>query len=148
MNKNPIMTVFASMIIVFILNNFELIKKEKLKFLYYRNWKSYDIKIITLEFLNFILPAFIATVPMAVIGYFPPRAFLAYELMFVIVLAKNVTIISEYFDKEQILAKSETSTEATINMKMLKKRYCICNCFNCIFIDCFWKIFNKHISTN
>ncbi len=99
-NIFPIITVIFSMIIVFVLNNWEKIKKDKIKF---KDWKIYDTEVLKVEFLHFILPALIATIPMAIIGYFPPRAFLAYELMFMIVFAKNVTIISEYFEKKDIL---------------------------------------------
>lgn len=102
LNAGPLLCVILSMIIVFVLHNFELIKTEKLKFLKRENWKKYNTEIIRLEFLHFILPALIATLPMAIISYFPPRAFLAYELMFMIVLAKNVTIIAEHFEEKNI----------------------------------------------
>ena len=36
---------------------------------------------------------------MAYIGYFPPRAFLAYETMYMIVFAKNICFIAKYFEK-------------------------------------------------
>ena len=102
LNIVPIIFVILSMILVFILHNLELIKIEKSKIFKKENLKKLDIKIIKTEILYFILPALIATVPMAVISYFPPRAFLAYELMFMIVLAKNVTIISERFEEKDI----------------------------------------------
>ena len=42
---------------------------------------------------------------MAIISYFPPRAFLAYETMFMIVLTKNVCYLAEKFNKyEKIIA--------------------------------------------
>lgn len=58
-----------------------------------------DIKLVKCEFLYFILPAIIATVPMAIISYFPPRAFLPYELMFMIVIATNIAFVAKYFEK-------------------------------------------------
>lgn len=92
-NKWPLITVFVSMITVFVLTNINKIKEKNIKL------KEYDWAIIKEEFLHFILPAFIATIPMAIISYFPPRAFLAYETMFMIVLAKNVSYIFEHFEK-------------------------------------------------
>ncbi len=102
-NKRPIQFVIWSMVIVFVLENLEMNKDEKIAIFKFQNFKNYNYKILKEEFLYFILPALLATLPMAVIGYFPPRAFLAYELMFMIVLAKNVTIISEYLDTKSIL---------------------------------------------
>lgn len=100
-NKVPLLFVFLSMIIVFILENIEKIKKQKGFSI--KKLKEYDISTIKIEILYFILPAIIATIPMAVIGYFPPRAFLAYEVMFMIVLSKNVIIIAKYFEKHNVL---------------------------------------------
>ena len=40
---------------------------------------------------------------MAIITYFPPRAFLAYEVMFMIVFARNIVIISKELNKYNIL---------------------------------------------
>lgn len=97
--KKHLIVLAISMIIVFVLSNLELIKKEKIKFILFRNWKNYDIKIVKEELLYFILPALIGTVPMAVISYFPPRAFLPYEVMFMIPFAKNVVYIAKYFEK-------------------------------------------------
>lgn len=102
-NKGPIKAVFFSMLVAFVIQNIELFKKQDFNPFYLKNWKQYDIQIFKTELLHFILPILIATLPMAVIGYFPPRAFLAYELMFAIVLAKNVTIIAEHFDEKNIL---------------------------------------------
>lgn len=92
-NKWPLLVTLASIITVFIVTNIDKIKVRNFKF------KEYDFEIVKEEFLFFILPAFIATVPMAVIAYFPPRAFLAYEAMFMIVLAKNVYYLAEHFEK-------------------------------------------------
>lgn len=128
LNIGPLMAVILSMLLVFVLENIDIIKIEKLNFLKLESLKKCEYKTLKLEFLNFILPALIATIPMAIVGYFPPRAFLAYELMFSIVLAKNVTIISEYLKKKDILiaiisivltlivfAKYSPSTLAQIN---------------------------------
>lgn len=98
-NKNVLCVVFLSIIVVFILENIELIKKEKIGFIKLRFWKSYNVDVLKEEILHFIVPALIATLPMAIISYFPPRAFLAYEVMFMIVLSKNVCIIADYFEK-------------------------------------------------
>ena len=102
-NKSTIKTVFISIIIAFIIQNIELFKRPDFNPFYFKNWKQYDIQIFKTELFHFILPILIATLPMAVIGYFPPRAFLAYELMFAIVLAKNVTIIADYFDEKNVI---------------------------------------------
>lgn len=96
-NKGVLIVVFASMIIAFICENFEILKIEKFKGLRKANYST-----IKIETLNFIIPSLIASLPMAIIGYFPPRAFLAYEVMFMIVLAKNVYIISEKLGKNYI----------------------------------------------
>lgn len=90
-NKGPILITVLSIMSVIIVNNFDKIKKKNFKL------KEYDFEIVKEEFLFFILPALIATLPMAVISYFPPRAFLAYETMFMIVLAKNVYYLAERF---------------------------------------------------
>lgn len=97
-NKGVLIAVFASMIIAFICENFEILKSNKIKGLKKANYST-----IKIEILNFILPSLIASLPMAIIGYFPPRAFLAYEVMFMIVLAKNVDIISKKIEKNYIL---------------------------------------------
>ena len=89
----PILITVLSMTIVFMIENFDKVKVKNFKL------KEYNGDIIKEEFLFFILPALIATLPMAVISYFPPRAFLAYETMFMIVLAKNVYYLAEKFNK-------------------------------------------------
>lgn len=94
-NKWVILTVLTSIIAVFVFENLDVIKNKKIKQANYTTLK--------IEFLNFILPSLIATIPMAVIGYFPPRAFLAYEVMFMIVFAHNVFIISEKLEKKYIV---------------------------------------------
>ncbi len=98
-NIYVLITVIVSIIIIFILNNIEIIKREKTKCLNPLNWKKFNYGIVKEELLFFILPALIATIPMAVISYFPPRAFLSYEVMFMIVFSKNVCFIAEYFKK-------------------------------------------------
>ena len=92
-NKWVLITVLLSMIAVFVVTNYEKIKNKDFKI------KEYDFSLIKEEGLFFVLPALIATLPMAVISYFPPRAFLAYEVLFMIVLAKNVYYLAEYFGK-------------------------------------------------
>lgn len=89
-NKKVLEVVFISMIAVALSENYELFKNDNIK-----NIKKINLKIVKEEFIYFILPALIATIPMAFISYFPPRAFLAYEVMFMIVLSKNVTILIE-----------------------------------------------------
>ena len=92
-NKWVLITVLLSMIAVFVVTNYEKIKNKDFKM------KEYDFSLIKEEGLFFVLPALIATLPMAVISYFPPRAFLAYEVLFMIVLAKNVYYLAEHFGK-------------------------------------------------
>lgn len=55
------------------------------------------------EILFFILPAIIATIPMAIIANFPPRAFLPYEVLFMIILSKNVTVLAKKFEKYNVV---------------------------------------------
>lgn len=43
----------------------------------------------------YIVPVLIATIPMIIIGYFPPRAFLAYETLFAVLIADNTYRIFE-----------------------------------------------------
>ena len=90
-NSGPILVTVISMIIVCIVENWNKLKLKDLKI------KEYNFGILKEELLYFIIPALIATLPMAVIAYFPPRAFLAYETMFMIVLAKNVYYLAEKF---------------------------------------------------
>ncbi len=97
-NKGVLITVFASMIIAFICENFDVLKLEKFKGLKKSNYST-----IKMEICNFIIPSLIASLPMAIIGYFPPRAFLAYEVMFMIILAKNVYIIFENLENNYIV---------------------------------------------
>ncbi|MCI8277264.1 MAG: hypothetical protein HFJ46_05005 [Clostridia bacterium] len=97
--KKHLIIVGVSMLVAFILSNINVIKEEKTKCILPKNWKKYDISIIKKEVLYFILPALIGTLPMLVISYFPPRAFLPYEAMFMIVLSANVQYIAEYFKK-------------------------------------------------
>lgn len=92
-NICPLLVTVISMIAVVVVKNLDKIKNKNFKL------KEYNLDIIKEEFLFFILPALIATLPMAIIAYFPPRAFLAYETMFMIVLAKNVYYLSENFKK-------------------------------------------------
>lgn len=95
-NKWVLITVLVSMIIAFVFENFEVFKNKK-------NIKDANFSEIKIQILNFIAPSLVATIPMAVIGYFPPRAFLAYEVMFMIVFARNVYIISEKLQEKYLL---------------------------------------------
>ena len=128
-NQRPLKWVLFSMVIVFILENIKVLKDdENVNISFKRNYKKLDYTLVKEEFLHFILPALIATVPMAIISYFPPRAFLAYEVMFMIVFAKNVTYVIEYFKNYEkliavcailatlfLFAKFSPSTLAQIN---------------------------------
>ena len=95
-NKFVLLAVLVSMILAFIIQNFKIIKQNK-------NLKKLNYIEIKNQFLYFILPSLIATIPMAIITYFPPRAFLAYEVMFMIVFARNIVIISKELNKYNIL---------------------------------------------
>lgn len=97
-SKSLLLIVALSMLIIFFIDNYKFFRNDNIK-----NIKQIDIKIIKEEFLYFILPALIATIPMAFISYFPPRAFLAYEVMFMIVLSKNVTILADKLKEYDIL---------------------------------------------
>lgn len=128
-NQRPLKWVLFSMVIVFILENIKVLKDdENVNISFKRNYKKLDYTLVKEEFLHFILPALIATVPMAIISYFPPRAFLAYEVMFMIVFAKNVTYVIECFKNYEkliavcailatlfVFAKFSPSTLAQIN---------------------------------
>ena len=128
-NKKPLNCVYLSMIVVLVLEFFKIKKEdENGKVSFINRIKATDFSIIKEELLYFVLPAFIATIPMAIISYFPPRAFLAYEVMFMIVFAKNVSYMVEYFKKYNIaiaicsvlvvlfvFAKFSPSTLAQIN---------------------------------
>ena len=102
MNENVLKVVGLSILVAFIVENRNL-KKEDLNIFKKDNWKKYSFKTLKEELLYFILPALIATLPMAYISYFPPRAFLAYELMFMIVLANNVIIIADAIKEKSVL---------------------------------------------
>lgn len=98
-NIGPIFITILSMIIVIVIENIDKIKNKNFKL------KEYSFNIVKDEVLFFILPAILATLPMAIISYFPPRAFLAYETMFMIILTKNVCYLAEKFNKyEKIIA--------------------------------------------
>ena len=99
-NIGVLIVVLLSILVIFIINNKELIKQEKYKIILKRNWSKYKTTIIKEELLYFIFPAIVASLPMALISYFPPRAFLAYELMFMIVLSNNVIIIADYLEEK------------------------------------------------
>ena len=127
-NKWPLIVAFSSIIIMYLVQNLEFIKKEKLNFLNPKKIKEHNNGLIICECLYFILPTIIALVPMVVISYFPERAFLAYETMIMIIFAKNVQVIFEKIDNHYIIiacisigltlfvfAKFSPSTLADIN---------------------------------
>ena len=105
-NQKVLKAVLLSMIAVFVLENIKILKdKEHVYISFKTTLKKLDYKLVKEEFLYFILPALIATVPMAIISYFPPRAFLAYEVLFMIVFAKNICYIAEFFKNcEKLIA--------------------------------------------
>lgn len=97
-SKQLLAIVAISMVTIVLIDNFKLFKNDNIK-----NIKQINIKLVKEEFLYFIFPALIATIPMAVISYFPPRAFLAYEIMFMIVLSKNVTVLADKLKEYDVL---------------------------------------------
>ena len=76
--KPQLLIMTASIIGVCILKKKELVKK---------------------ELVQFILPCMIATIPFAILGYFTPRSFVAYECLLIIVTTANIQYICEYFIK-------------------------------------------------
>ena len=128
-NQKVLKAVFLSMVAVFILENIKVVKdNENINISFYKNFKKLNYTLVKEEFLYFILPALIATIPMAIIAYFPPRAFLAYEVLFMIVFAKNICYVIEYFKNYEkliavcsiiatlfVFAKFSPSTLAQIN---------------------------------
>ena len=102
-SKKLLRIVLLSMFGAFLVENKELAKQEELNIFLKRNWKKYKWETVKEEFLYFIMPALVGSLPMAFISYFPPRAFLAYELMFMIVLANNVIIMADFFKDKNIL---------------------------------------------
>lgn len=101
-SKKLLKIVVLSMLGAFLVENKELFKEEELNIFLKRNWKKYKLSILKEEFLCFILPALVASLPMAFISYFPPRAFLAYETMFMIVIAYNVKLMADCLSNKNI----------------------------------------------
>jgi len=54
-------------------------------------------ELLKKEVIYFILPCVIATIPFSIMGYFPPRCFIAYEALFIVILSTNIQVISEQF---------------------------------------------------
>ncbi len=54
-------------------------------------------EILKKEILYFLLPCVIATIPFSVMGYFPPRCFVPYEALIIVVVATNTQVIVEHF---------------------------------------------------
>ena len=93
LNIIPILAVIISLAVRYILEKKEGVNEHSTK----------DIV------LKYILPIVVATVPMAFISYFPPRAFSAYEALFAIVLADNVRIVAKSFYKDDTNKKKVAS---------------------------------------
>ncbi len=102
-NKWPLLTAFLSVIVMYIVQNMDFVKKEKIHFLNFKNAKNHDNDLLNKELIFFILPTIIALVPMIIISYFPERAFLAYETMIMIIFAKNIQVIFEKMDRHFII---------------------------------------------
>lgn len=56
-------------------------------------------ELLKKEIIYFILPCMIATIPFSIMGYFPPRCFIPYEALIIIVTATNIQFIAEHFQK-------------------------------------------------
>ena len=69
-----------SMVVVGILKQKELLKK---------------------EVIYFILPCIIATIPFSIMGYFPPRCFVPYEALIIIITVANIEVIVKHFEKNK-----------------------------------------------
>lgn len=74
--KGQLIIMLISMIAVGFLKQKELIKK---------------------EIIYFILPCIIATTPFAIMGYFTPRCFVAYEALIIIIATTNIQLIVKHF---------------------------------------------------
>lgn len=83
--KWQLIITLASMIGVGILKQKELLKK---------------------EIIYFAIPCAIATIPFSIMGYFPPRSFVPYEALIIIIAATNVQVVCEHFKeyKKTIIA--------------------------------------------
>ena len=100
-NKGVLISTAISIVMMFIVQNVEIIKEEKISFLYPKNYKKHNNELLVCEMLFFILPTMIALIPMKIISYFPERAFLAYETMFMIVFTKNIVVVAEWIEKKK-----------------------------------------------
>lgn len=127
-NKWPLLIVGLSTIVMYIVENYTEIKDEKISFFKISNIKKHNNQLVKLELLYFILPTIVALIPMAVISYFPERAFLAYETIIMMIFAKNIQVIFSKIEKYNIpvaiisilltlfvFAKYSPSTLAQIN---------------------------------
>lgn len=65
-------------------------------------------ELIKKEIVHFIIPCIIATIPFSIMGYFPPRTFLPYEALIIIIATTNIQVISEHFKeyKKALIAVS------------------------------------------
>lgn len=101
--KWQLLITLISMITVGILKQKELLKK---------------------EIIYFILPCIIATVPFSIMGYFPPRSFVPYEALIIIVTVTNLQFMTEHFQqyKKSIIAVSSIAT-IIVFARMLPNTY-------------------------
>ncbi len=51
--------------------------------------------------IQFVIPVLVATIPMMFIGYFPPRAFIAYETLLAMILAENVRFFASKIENKK-----------------------------------------------
>lgn len=80
--KVQLIITLLSMIVVGVLKQKELIKK---------------------EIIYFIIPCVIATTPFALMGYFTPRCFVPYEAFIIIIAVTNIQVICEHFAQHKKL---------------------------------------------
>lgn len=81
-------------------------------------------ELLKKEILYFLLPVIIATIPFSVMGYFPPRCFVPYEALIIIVAVTNVQVICEHFKdyRKSLIAVSLLAT-MIVFARMLPNTY-------------------------
>lgn len=81
-------------------------------------------ELLKKQILYFLLPCAIATVPFSIMGYFPPRCFVPYEALIIIVAGTNVQVICEHFKeyKKSLVAVSLIVT-IVVFARMLPNTY-------------------------
>ena len=65
-----------------------------------------EFKLIKKELIYFVLPCIIATIPFAILGYFTPRCFVPYEMLIIIIASTNIQYICEYFKENKYYKKA------------------------------------------